>query len=248
MNFEIFFYIELWIITLLLAVVSVIFFRLQRVIRKQNNQIKTNHIKFQIEFQDKIFKQFSHNIHDHVGQLLSITKLQLQNLNKNENTTKYNELCQLVDTSLNELKIICKGYEPDYFIKLGLLNAIQFQIDLLQKSLNCVIKFDKNIEFIPIYSNIFIHIYHIIQEIFTNTIKHSFATIITVGVFVKKQILYLSIEDNGKGFDMNQLKYEPNGLGLIHIQERIKLIKGKLSIKSTLNIGTKTTIELSLKR
>ena len=84
------------------------------------------------------------------------------------------------------------------------------------------------------------------EEKLQNGLKHSEATNTKILLVEKKNKLYLSVQDNGKGFDKSQI-IEKNGLGINQIHARIHMMKGKFVIESQKGIGTLIKIDLPIK-
>jgi two-component system NarL family sensor kinase len=87
-------------------------------------------------------------------------------------------------------------------------------------------------------------IFRILQEFFTNTIKHSKATNLDVNLLYKSNTLHVTVKDNGVGFDYHQARAK-NGIGLTNIETRTKLIGATVDYKS--NVGEGTTLSLTYK-
>ena len=87
-----------------------------------------------------------------------------------------------------------------------------------------------------------ITIYRIVQELVNNTMKHSGASTCLVQVSLQQQILTVTVEDNGQGFDASMA----NGMGWKNIRSRVELLKGKLDVKSVNNEGVSVFIEINL--
>jgi signal transduction histidine kinase len=100
------------------------------------------------------------------------------------------------------------------------------------------LKLDQDIE---------INLYRLMQESLHNTKKHAHATEVRVRLIASFPHIILSIEDNGKGFDLNDRMMKASQekrMGLRSMQERATLLHGKIKILSRLNQGTKIFIEV----
>ncbi len=87
-------------------------------------------------------------------------------------------------------------------------------------------------------------IYYIVEEALNNILKHANAKSVLVKLKQRKESIFLEIEDNGCGFDSDNVKFGGKGLG--NIKERAKRIKGKLKIASSLDHGTKISLDVPL--
>ena len=92
-----------------------------------------------------------------------------------------------------------------------------------------------------------INLYRITQEAVNNAIKYAKSNYILVTLNHSKDLLSISIKDDGIGFDIDKIKKsERKGMGLFFMQERIKYIDGRLFINSSENAGTSITINTNL--
>ena len=188
----------------------------------------------QVEIREQTLRNISWELHDNIGQLLTLAKIQLQNVENNSNNIL--EVNQNLTTILNEVRALSKVINPDYISTVKLEDAIQIEIDRFNR-LN-YIKATLNIYGEPFALNpkSEIIIFRILQEFFSNTIKHSKATELSVNLNYTAKTLNITVKDNGKGFDVNQLKNK--GLGLDTMQKRAKLIHAQVNIISLINNGT----------
>ncbi|MNX14609.1 Sensor histidine kinase ComP [compost metagenome] len=90
-----------------------------------------------------------------------------------------------------------------------------------------------------------ISIYRIVQEILANILKHAGATEILLQCSENQHRFYITVEDNGKGFDVESSNLK-NGLGLANIRKRVEYFNGRFDIASTINEGTTINIELDV--
>ena len=96
---------------------------------------------------------------------------------------------------------------------------------------------------IRLSSKMEIHLYRVISEIVHNAIKHARASKLTLQIIKTDRSIIISVQDNGKGFDIEKRKTD-SGLGLKNITNRIKLMKGSLALKSDPEQGTSYRIEI----
>jgi signal transduction histidine kinase len=88
-------------------------------------------------------------------------------------------------------------------------------------------------------------LFRVIQELVNNALKHSDATNITIQITIQPETLLVLVEDDGKGFEVNN-ENKNNGLGLANIQNRVNYLKGNLNIESELGKGTTVLIHLNI--
>ncbi len=232
-----FFYKTWWFyLTLSIAIISLLVYLLFLAQKRQELQSKFSRdlINSQEEERNRIAKE----LHDSVGQQLTLIKRKSQN-------QKQEELTALTNTVLEEVRSISRGLYPANLALLGLTESIQElanEMDEQTNSIFSVALFNIDAYFSPETT---LHIYRFTQEALTNILKHAKANEVFITISKKKNTILLEIEDNGKGFtfDEQQLK---QSLGLKTLAERIKLVKGSLSITSTPGKGTLVTAEIPL--
>jgi signal transduction histidine kinase len=89
-----------------------------------------------------------------------------------------------------------------------------------------------------------VHLFRIIQELVHNAIKHSGASHMAMRMEFKESTLVLTVEDNGKGFNSNQVFKQSTGLGLRNISSRVELLGGQIFLDSVPEKGTKYIIDI----
>lgn len=231
------------IILLVLVIIIIILFSV--FVKRKNKFLKEKFLakeafekeltETRIEIKEETLRNISWELHDNIGQLLTLAKIQLQNADGNQNGIE--EAINTIGTSITELRSLSRMINPETLSNLNLVEALQSEIErynrlkYLNAKLNCrgkPLPLDKKIEII---------IFRILQEFFTNTIRHSKATELLVDLEYDKNILSISALDNGVGFNTRQ-KMASGGLGLSNIKSRAELIGGKARIISEKNKGT----------
>jgi two-component system NarL family sensor kinase len=200
-------------------------------------------LQSQLEIQEKTLSDVSQEIHDNIGQVLSLAKLNLftidaddrENLNLKLKASK-----DLVTKAIVDLRDLSHTMNTDYVEDLGLMRAIEYELEMIQKSgvlktrmeiIGNNYKFDKQKELIA---------FRIIQEVINNTIKHAQASFIAVNALFEERHLELTVTDDGVGMDIQYDNDGNNkaGLGIRNMQSRAKMIDGNFTIKSAPGNGT----------
>ena len=231
------------------AVASVYRNKLNQIQKEKNAQIKFT--KKLIEVQENDRKRIASELHDSIGHDLMITQnkllLSMKNPGNNEfHLRNINEVAGIISTTLKEVREISYNLHPYQIERLGLSKAIISIINRTNNSSN--MKFISNVDNID---NLLppgeeISLYRVIQECITNIMKHSEATEVVFNINKAHNNISILISDNGKGFSLEKVKANSHkhGFGLSGISERLKLIKGKVNIDSSVNHGTKVYIEI----
>jgi signal transduction histidine kinase len=194
--------------------------------------------------EEKERRRIASDLHDGVGQTLSAALLNLNGLNSSLKLSDFTQNQQLIEKSIwlveesyKEMRSISHQMTPNALIKYGLISAVQEYINAVnQDNVNIsfvteglVQKLDENVESV---------IYRIVQEAISNAIKHAYAKHIHVGILKDEEGIIISIEDDGLGFSINEVKNNSLGIGIKNMQNRIASLKGTLEIDSRPGKGT----------
>ena len=244
-------------ILIMVVFIVVIFFFLQK--KQQNYYSDLKAVKFnydkelykaQLEIQEQTFQQISREIHDNVGQFLSLAKLGLATLDINrreEAISGIAEISEILEKALEDLRDMSKSMNPDLIRKGGLKKAIEMQVGFLQRGGKYHVTFDINGEYKSVSEQKEIILFRILQEAVNNIIRHASASYIAILLSSLNEELKLYIQDNGKGFDTKS-PYPPSRKigGIINMQQRARLIDARLDIESTIGKGTTITVSTSV--
>ncbi|MFT5761790.1 MAG: signal transduction histidine kinase [Polaribacter sp.] len=225
-------------LALLLIFISIILLRSRNTVKKEKllqQQFSENLLKSQEEERTRIARE----LHDSVGQQLTLIKKKSQNENQEEITV-------LTNNALEEVRSISRGLYPALLKQLGLTESIEQLIHDYDEQTELF--FSVDIDNINKYftESTSLNFYRLIQECLTNIIKHAKAKSVTVSIKKENNAIITLISDNGKGFNINDSK-KKNSLGLKTIFERIRIMNGNLSIDSKPNNGTSFIFSIPVK-
>ena len=192
-----------------------------------------------IQSQEEERRRFARELHDSIGQQLTLIKRKSQNLGQEEIT-------RMIDNALEEIRSISRNVYPTLLKELGLTESIAQLINEYDAQTDLFFSVDIDPIDACFTDQISLNFYRLIQECLTNIIKHAKAKAVTIHIKKQHTTIIALISDNGKGFNINDAK-KKNGLGLKTIFERIKIVNGKISITSTLGIGTSFTFFIPVK-
>ncbi len=243
-------------VILILALVIFITIIIYRYQQKQNayfkdiETLKTSHqnamLQSQLEIQEQTFENISREIHDNIGQKLTLAKLHLNTLNyaDSRNTiSQVNDAVGMISEAINDLTDISRSMSSEILLNNGLIKALEFEATQLQKSGIYKINLSSSGNIIFMEANTELVLFRIAQEAINNIIKHAQATVIDIHLHYNNILLTMQINDNGKGFNVEQIV---PGTGIQNIKKRAALLKGTCTISSTENSGTKIKIEIPL--
>lgn len=196
--------------------------------------------KTQIEIREETLRNISWELHDNIGQLLTLAKIQLQS----SSLKNINDVKETLSKGLAEVRALSKLINPESIKKIQLKDALQLEIDRFNrlKFIKASLKIVGNEQ--KINSETSIIIFRILQEFFSNTIKHSKAKNLEVILTFKENTLEILAKDDGVGFSMKDSQF--NGIGLENIKNRAKMINASASFSSKINKGTTLKIAYNL--
>jgi signal transduction histidine kinase len=205
-------------------------------------------LQTRIEVQDQTMQSIATELHDNVGQLLSLTTLNLNsvNLNDGEKTRKkIDNSLTLVNKSIKELRELAKLLHGEQLVENGIGHAIDQEINWLNKAGTYELNINNQLVDLQITSpDKDLIILRLLQEIINNIIKHAQANYIQIESQLKDSVLHLRVAENGIGFNPEEIKLKKSGMGLNSIYKRIEMINGKITLNSAPGEGTSISIEV----
>jgi two-component system NarL family sensor kinase len=190
-------------------------------------------LKSQIEVQEQTMQNLASDLHDNIGQLLSLTVVTLSTIDVNDAvkaSVKVESASSLAKRAIKELRQLSRLIQGQELIHMGLANAIKFELDYLKTAGLHSINFDNQYKSKIGEQEKEIILFRIFQEVLNNAVRHADATSIQVSILNPNEYLTLTIKDNGKGFNEAELTKAKTGLGLSNIRKRVALIGGKIDI------------------
>ncbi len=217
-------------------------------ITKLQGSFQQTLLKAQLEIQEQTFKNISQEIHDNIGQVLSLAKLNMATTDISQPQAmqqKMEDSKTLIAKAIQDLRDLSKSMNTDYIAEMGFVRAVEYELEMIKKtgSFETVLeisgvarKLERQKELI---------LFRILQEILNNIIKHSKASLIRISLNYKPAIFLMQIADNGIGFDIAPLQENSKfGLGIRNMENRAHLIGAQFEITSTLAIGTTVNISM----
>lgn len=185
-------------------------------------------------------------IHDELGQIITALRLDLawvRDHYKDQEVlyAKSNSMLALVDATIHTIQNIIAELRPGILDVLGLFAAIEWQAAELKKMSGIVCNLKLPPEDILFSADISTNIFRIIQELFTNIVRYSQATKVSLQIEIIRDRLFLNITDNGIGIRPQDIS-SPVSFGIIGMRERVYAMKGEMQITGKAGIGTSVTI------
>jgi signal transduction histidine kinase len=193
-------------------------------------------------------KRIAAELHDGVGQMMSAAKMNLSafenelQFTSEQQKQSFDKTLSLIDESCKEVRSVSHQMMPNALLKSGLASAIK---EFLDKIDSRVIKINLHTEGLNerLDSNTETVLYRVIQECVNNVIKHSGATLLDISLINDKDGISATVEDNGRGFDIND-KQKFDGIGLKNIVTRIQYLKGTIDFDAAPGKGTLVAIHV----
>lgn len=196
-----------------------------------------------IDAQEKERREIGKELHDNINQHLNTTRLYLE-VAKEKAGAEVLEMISLAHKNLagiiNEIRQLSQSLVPPTLGDLGLAESIQDLCDALRRAHKFSIEFNcRHFDEEEIPGNLRLSLFRIIQEQISNIIRHSAATHILIKLQSDAEHIFLTITDNGKGFDPRAAK---EGLGLSNIRTRAALFNGRIELQTAPAEGCVLTV------
>lgn len=218
----------------------------QQKIRELEDNIRISSMRSVIEGQEIERERIAKDLHDSLGGLLSTIKLQFdQVLGKNNslvNTREYTRASSLLDNAVEEVRNISRDLQPGSLQNFGLVPAIKDLVNRFEGEGYPDIDFQHYDVPEKLDRMIAMSVYRIIQELLTNSLKHAQAHEILIQINSEEKELVIQYEDDGVGFDQNNLQRK--GMGLENIRSRVNYMHGSMVIDSKKGEGMSVLIRV----
>jgi two-component system, NarL family, sensor kinase len=202
-------------------------------------------LKAQMEIQEQTFSFISQEIHDNVGQVLSLAKVQLSLVEQRGEIQEkdFEEIKANIGKAITDLRDIAKGLNSDRIQYVDFNQAVEQELNRVNRIgiVNTSLVVHGTPQTISQQAKLIL--FRIVQESLQNVIKHSRAKNVLLLFQYGKDMFELSIQDDGIGFQPSTIP-DQNGLGLSNIVNRANFLGGHAEIKS--NPGSGTTIKLTI--
>jgi len=203
-------------------------------------------LKSQIEIQEQTFRHISGELHDNVGQILSLAKIQI-NIIKEKQEMDLDTLDDVKDNigkALGDLRDIAKSLSSERLKNISIEDATKNEAERISKTgiIRVAVQGDGAERKIDEQKKLIL--FRVIQECLQNIIKHAAAAEVKIAFTYLPDLVQTCIADDGKGFDLACELKKNNGLGLANIRNRIDLVGGESKIESIPGKGTTITITI----
>jgi signal transduction histidine kinase len=197
--------------------------------------------------QEQTFEDISRELHDNVGQQLSLANFYMQSMDlsdQNKSTTQLEDLKLIMTNAMKDLSDLNKSISNQVLTANGLIYAVERELQLMKNA--GIHQVDLQVEGQSSFmnSNSELILFRVIQELLNNIIKHAKATKVTMKVIYEKTGCTFILNDNGLGIDTS--KVTSKGLGLQNIQKRLSMIKAIYRCEPIPGSGTSIHINIPI--
>ncbi|MCY1719736.1 sensor histidine kinase [Prolixibacteraceae bacterium Z1-6] len=215
---------------------------LNQVRQEQQQQILQN----TIQAQEKERKRIAQDLHDEVGAMLSVVKLNVGRIERKSEEENAKALAVetkiYLDDVITQVRRISRALLPPALEKLGLFFALEELANWVNKAEDLKIECWKSGEQFRFDSKKELALFRVVQELMNNAIKHSGATLINVNTRFSNKSLAIAIVDNGQGFNLEEKVN--TGLGLKNLESRTEMAGARFKMRSTKGKGSRAIIFL----
>ncbi|MEN6422235.1 MAG: PAS domain S-box protein, partial [Smithella sp.] len=202
--------------------------------------------------------RIAREIHDELGGALTGIKIDFSLLKKAAAEIKEKVLkdrlfdqmhstTKLIDKTIGTVRKISTELRPGILDDLGILAALEWQLDDFRKRTNTHCKWISSLENINLEEQETTAMFRIFQETLINVARHAGATEVKVQLRKKENAYFLEIADNGKGITKKNID-DKRSLGLLGMRERALAVGGRINIKGHPGKGTKVTVEIPIRQ
>lgn len=202
-------------------------------------------LAMELEMQQKTMQEIGREIHDNIGQKLTLASLYIQNLLLDSKKTDANEsvenISTIINDSLADLRQLSKTLTDDVIANKSLVALLQLECQKVNKLKKCWFTYDGGIQSIEVTYHIKNMLLRITQEFIQNSLKHADCRTINLHIGKSESNIVMTVSDDGKGFEIE--KINSPGIGLQNMKKRTESIGGQFHLESNHN-GTSLNIKL----
>lgn len=240
-----------------LFIIAILIYIWQYKMKKKEHTIRLNYqenahqkelLATQLEIKEQTMRHIGWEIHDNIGQKLTLASLYLYQLDSDNKVPKLHENIEtigaIINQSLEELRSLSKSLTNAHVENSTIEELLQLECQKINEFKNWKVTYSSNSQHTKLAYQTKSVLLRITQEFLQNSIKHAHCNNISLLFDKKEAVLTLVLKDDGQGFDTNRNKN--TGIGLINMKKRAEIIGGKYSLQSSIGNGTTLTIEIPI--
>jgi signal transduction histidine kinase len=203
--------------------------------------------------EERVRRRAAVDLHDGIGQYLAVARIKLGQLlaSGTPSVGDVEAVRQLVDSALKQTRYIISDLSPSVLYELGLVPAIEWLAERTEPQGNLDIAVTEDGEPDGPDEEARVIMFQVVRELLANIVKHAKATEVGIHVSWRAGAVESVVTDNGVGFRSDRLENlnpEQGGFGLFSIRERLRAMRGSMTIDSSLGVGTRISVSCPLVR
>ncbi len=198
-------------------------------------------------------RNIAEELHDSIGQTLAMSNLKIGGLKKNTSDPKIvkplSEFHQMIQKLIKSVRSLIFQLSPPILYEFGFESATEWLAEQMTKQNKIPISFSTDPQEKPLSEDMAVMLYKAVRELLMNIGKHSKASEASIQLARKKDHLYITVKDNGVGFDPDRKYYKENatgGFGLFNMKDRLDYHNAKVDIESLPGKGSTFIIRAPL--
>jgi signal transduction histidine kinase len=234
------------LIILIAGIIIFVFEYRRRIILNEKEKIIMNEqhaqelLAAQLEIQQETMQYIGREIHDNIGQKLTLASLYAQQIDHENKYPAINEriteVSKIINESLNELRSLSRSLTSDSIAQTDLITLVKNECEKINTTGICNVKFITDITNISVSYQVKNIVLRIIQEFIQNSLKHADCSLLEIDMQQADEGIIIYAADNGKGFLETELNKK--GIGLTNIRKRAEAIGGSVHLESKPDMGT----------
>jgi signal transduction histidine kinase len=222
---------------------------MERTMELRLSQEKLRSLAAELELtEERERRQIASDLHDSIGQILSFASRELKTLQKSSPaklSKSLGQVCSQLDKAIEQARTLSFDLSPSILYDLGFEVAIEDLVDKFSREKKIRCSFENCTKPKPLTDDVKILLYRAVRELLINAAKHSHADVVKVSLLRSGSDIYVTVEDDGRGFDASVLNggmEKVKGFGIFNIRERLNHIGGQFKIESGKDKGTIVTL------
>ena len=214
-----------------------------------SQRVSRDAVRRVVEAQEQERARLARELHDETGQALTSILLGLKSLDDraaaDSDRAAVTELRELVVSTLQNVRRLAVELRPATLDDFGLVPAIERLRDVVEAQAGISVDIRSDLGDARLPSDVETALYRIVQEAFTNVLKHAAASRVSVRLDRRADKVTLVVHDDGRGFDPATAR--EGSLGLVGMRERAALLGGHLTTESSEDAGTMIKAEVPIR-
>lgn len=233
--------------------------RIEEALRESEHRVRQHLGEMQVlsrrlmEAQETERRRVARELHDEIGQVLTAVKINLQSIQRSagpgEPVPRLQESIEIVDRAMNQVRNLSLELRPAVLDDLGLAAAVRWYVDRQAGRAGLQAQTVVVPPTLDVSPELATACFRIVQEALTNIIRHARARQVNVEIRQGEDSLEVTIQDDGSGFDLPSARRRAasgTSLGLIGMEERALLLRGRMAIRTAPGEGTRIHVSFPL--